>query len=291
MRVRVVVAVFAALTVLAVGGFYVLIHKISGGLPPVRTQECTATSGGEVTLDPDQMANAATIAAVGITRGVPERAVVIALATAGQESKWRNLDSGDRDSIGLFQQRPSQGWGTPQEIADPRYAAGRFYSTLLKVRGWQSMPVAVAAQRVQRSADGNAYARWEGEALILASALMGDTGGAVACTIVDQPTRWGTAAAQALAHDVTLDWGRAAVTSSSGPLGVQLTADGARTGWQYAHWLVAHAVDHGIMSVSFGSKRWTARAGTWTASPSAGTGADSLVSVGSRVVAEVYPNR
>src|SRR5262245_36750939 len=142
MRVRVVLAVFAALAVLAVGGVYFLVHQIGKSLPPpIVTQSCTVSAGGgsngALTLDTDQMANAATIAAVGITRKVPERAIVIALATAAQESKWRNLSGGDRDSLGLFQQRPSQGWGTVAQIADPRYAAGKFYSALLKVKGWQ----------------------------------------------------------------------------------------------------------------------------------------------------------
>jgi hypothetical protein len=218
--------------------------------------------------------------------------VVIALATAAQESKWRNLSGGDRDSIGLFQQRPSQGWGTPTQIADPRYAAGRFYTALLKVKGWQKMALGTAAQRVQRSADadGSAYARWEEDATVLTSALMGDTGSAVACTITDQPTLRGTAAVQALAHDVSLDWGRVKTTNTSGPIGVQLTVSSPRSGWQYAHWLVAHAADQNIKSVSFGNRTWTAKKGEWTGAPSAGTGANSMASVGAQVIAEVYAN-
>jgi hypothetical protein len=292
-RVRVVLTVFAVLAVLAVGGVYLLVHKMGDGLPvPVLTQSCTVTAGGEAVLDPDQMANAATIAAVGITRKLPERAVVIALATAAQESKWRNLSGGDRDSIGLFQQRPSQGWGRPDQIADPRYATGRFYTALLKVKGWQKMALGTAAQRVQRSADadGSAYARWEDEATILTSALMGDTGSAVACTITDQPARTGIAAVQALADDVKLDWGRVEATSTTGPIGVQLAVASPRAGWQYAHWLVAHAADQGIKSVSFGARRWTAKAGTWGGAPSGGTGTDSMASVGAQVTAEVYAN-
>jgi hypothetical protein len=293
MRVRVVLAVFTVLAVLAAGGVYLLVHKIGGGLPvPVLTQSCTVTSGGDVVLDPDQMANAATIAAVGITRRLPERAVVIALATAAQESKWRNLDGGDRDSVGLFQQRPSQGWGTPAQIADPRYASGRFYTALLKIKGWQQMALGTAAQRVQRSADadGSAYARWEDQAQILTSALMGDTGSAVACTIIDQPALRGGAAVQALAHDLALDW-KVKTTSTSGPAGVELTVPSPRTGWQYAHWLVAHAADQGIKSVSFGTLRWTAKAGSWSGGPSPGTPTNSMASVGTRVTAEVYADR
>ncbi len=292
MRVRVVLEVFAALAVLAVGGVYLLVHKIGSGLPlPILTQDFTAaTPAGDVTLDPDQMANIATIAAVGIRRHMPDQAVTIALATAGQESKWRNLEGGDRDSVGLFQQRPSQGWGTAAQISDPRYAAGRFYTALLRVKGWQTMSVAQAAQRVQRSADGSAYERWEDDAKILTSAFLGDTGSAVACTITDQPQKRGAAAVAQLTKDVALDWGKVNATSTTGPMGVQLTVDGARTGWQYAHWLVAHAADQGIKSVSFGNQRWTAKAGAWSRSPSAGTAANSMASVGGHVLAEVYPN-
>ncbi|HKT02733.1 MAG TPA: hypothetical protein VJT31_24650 [Rugosimonospora sp.] len=289
MRLRVVLAVFAVLTVLAVGGVYLLAHKIGSSLPlPVLVQECTANAGGVATLDPEQMANAATIAAVGARRGVPERAVQIALATAAQESKLRNLDGGDRDSIGLFQQRPSQGWGTPEQISDPRYAANRFYTALLRVKGWQQMPLATAAQHVQRSADGSAYAVWETEAKVLSSALFGDTGSAVACVLTDQPAKRGAAAVQSVEQSLTLDWGKIDATGTSAPAGVQVTVDATRTGWRYAHWLVAHADDQGIKSVSYGTQRWTAKTGNWSKAPSAGTPANSMASVGSRVVAEVY---
>src|SRR6188768_4086943 len=113
------------------------------------------------------MANAATIAAVGLTKKVPDRAIVVALATSLQESKLENLSGGDRDSIGLFQQRPSQGWGKPEQISDPRYAATKFYNALLKVKNWQGMRVTEAAQRVQRSAFPEAYEKWADDAQVL----------------------------------------------------------------------------------------------------------------------------
>ncbi len=109
----------------------------------------------------DQLANAAEIVAVGREMGAPERAWVIALATAMQESSLRNLDHGDRDSLGAFQQRPSMGWGTPAEVTDLRHATRTFYDRLLALPGWDSMPLTEAAQAVQRSAHPNAYARWE----------------------------------------------------------------------------------------------------------------------------------
>jgi len=287
MRVRVVLCVFAVLAVLTAGSVYLLVHHIAGQLPlpVIVNQDCTATADGTVTLDPDQMANAATIAAVGITRHLPARAVTVALATAQQESKLRNLDGGDRDSVGLFQQRPSQGWGRADQIADPRYATNRFYTALLKIKKWQSLSIATAAQKVQRSADGTAYEQWEGSATILTAALLGDKPGAVACTITDPPAQRGSGAVDELTHDVSLDWGKIKTVNSQGVLGIELSASGSRTGWQYAHWLVAHAADQGIKSVTYNNQRWTAKAGTWgtapSARPSTGTG-------GTHVIAEVY---
>ena len=90
-------------------------------------------------------------------RGLPARAASIALATAYQESKLRNLDHGDRDSLGLFQQRPSQGWGTAEQLQDPYYAVNAFYDALVKVDGYQAMRITEAAQKVQRSGFPEAY--------------------------------------------------------------------------------------------------------------------------------------
>ena len=118
-----------------------------------------------------QVPNAATIVATGIALKVPARGQVVALATALQESGLRNLSYGDRDSLGLFQQRPSQGWGTPAQIMDPVYASTQFYEHLLKVPGWQNLPVTAAAQAVQQSGFPDAYAKWEPLATALQQAL------------------------------------------------------------------------------------------------------------------------
>ena len=112
-------------------------------------------------LSEEQMRNARIINDVGLKMGIPERGRIIAIATAMQESTLRNLNYGDRDSLGLFQQRPSQGWGSADQITDPQYAATKFYEGLLKVKGWENMTVAQAAQAVQRSAFPDAYAKWE----------------------------------------------------------------------------------------------------------------------------------
>jgi hypothetical protein len=140
---------------------------------PVATAECTLPASG-VHLTAEQITNATTIARVAWDRGLPERAVVIALATAMQESRLRNLDHGDRDSLGLFQQRPSQGWGTPQQVQDPVYAAGKFYDHLVQVPGWDSGRLTDVAQAVQRSGFPEAYQKHEGMAVELADALAHD---------------------------------------------------------------------------------------------------------------------
>ncbi|MEU5833039.1 NlpC/P60 family protein [Streptomyces diacarni] len=112
-------------------------------------------------LPGQQIPNAQTIVATGISLHVPGRGQIVALATAMQESRLRNLSSGDRDSLGLFQQRPSQGWGTAEQIRDPVHASEQFYKALLKLHGWQQMTVTQAAQAVQKSAFPGAYAQWE----------------------------------------------------------------------------------------------------------------------------------
>jgi hypothetical protein len=281
-RIRVVLAVFAALAVIAGAGVYIAVRSLGSGLHLV-TQQCIVNADGKATLEPEQMANAATIAAVGIRRGLPTQAVVIALAAAMQESKLQNLAGGDRDSIGLFQQRPSQNWGTPQEISNPRYAAGAFYSALVKVRNWQDKSVADAAQAVQRSADGSAYAQWEDEAQILATALSGDVSGAVACTITAPPAERGPAAAGSLAQSLAADWGQLDTATDTRLPGLELTVNETRNGWQISHWLVAHAVDQNVKSVRYGDEEWTAKAGTWGRASG-----DRTVAAGDRIIASVY---
>ena len=124
-----------------------------------------------MSLTAEQVASASTIAAVGRDRGLPERAVVIALATAQQESRLRNLDYGDRDSLGLFQQRPSQGWGTEAQVQDPVYSAGIFYDRLVQVPGWETGRLTEVAQTVQRSGFPEAYQQHEAMAVELAAGL------------------------------------------------------------------------------------------------------------------------
>jgi hypothetical protein len=156
------------------------------GFRPGVSEECSVkTAAGSGTLELPQAANAATIAAVARSRGLPDRATAISLATAMQESKLRNLAGGDRDSIGLFQQRPSMGWGTPAQIADPVYATNKFMDGLVKVPGYTRMPLTDAAQAVQKSGYPQAYAKHETKATLLTSALAGREPASFTCVVHD----------------------------------------------------------------------------------------------------------
>jgi hypothetical protein len=122
-----------------------------------------------------QRKNATTIVQVGDALDVPDRGEVVALAAAMQESRLYNLGhlgaKNDHDSLGLFQQRPSMGWGSARQVTDPVFAATAFYLALQRVPRWQSMAVTVAAQKVQRSAFPNAYAKWEADARSLVQGI------------------------------------------------------------------------------------------------------------------------
>ncbi|MFB7123931.1 MULTISPECIES: hypothetical protein [Streptomycetaceae] len=156
------------------------------GFKPGASEECSVkTAAGNGTLELPQAANAATIAAVARSRGLPDRATTISLATAMQESKLRNLAGGDRDSIGLFQQRPSMGWGTPAQISDPVYATNKFLDGLVKVPGYTRMPLTDAAQTVQKSGYPQAYAKHETKATLLTSALAGREPASFSCVVHD----------------------------------------------------------------------------------------------------------
>ncbi|MFC9327247.1 hypothetical protein [Kitasatospora sp. NPDC057015] len=263
----------------------------------VVAEGCTVkTPAGEGTLEIPQAANAATITAVAHARGLPDRAVTIALATAMQESKIHNLAGGDRDSVGLFQQRPSQGWGTAEQIGDPVYATNKFLDGLVKVPGYTRLPLTDAAQQVQKSGYPQAYAKHETKATLLASALTGREAASVNCVVhefAEPPTPTATAATPATAADaasptataaadrtqvltdrVRREFGRT-VTAAGGysssikgaENAVALTPepsastesgpDAARQdGWAVAHWAVTHAQQLGIRTVAYDGRIW-----------------------------------
>ncbi|MFE4368871.1 hypothetical protein ACFRMN_11640 [Streptomyces sp. NPDC056835] len=270
----------AALAVLlALAGYVVVQYMSAGGGPPRCLVRATDRSGGDsptYEMTPEQAENAATISAVGTTRGLPERAVTIALATALQESALRNLNHGDRDSLGLFQQRPSKGWGTEAQIQDPVYSAGQFYDHLVKVPGYSRLPLTEAAQRVQRSGFPQAYAKHEPDATLLAAALTGRSGATLTCTapsgaepgdpakvraalvrdfgaeVLPGADTVGRAGASGMAAEVSVP-----VSATTG--GSQNAGSSALRGWELAHWAVAQSTALRIDEVRYAGRMWSAK--------------------------------
>ena len=213
---------------------------------------CRATAlGRSVTFTPEQSANAATITAIALKRGLPARAATIANATAIVESKLRNLRFGDRDSLGLFQQRPSQGWGTQAEILDPVHATNAFYDALIKVNGYQSMPITTVAQEVQHSGFPEAYAAHEEQGRILASTLAGHSPGGIGCRL-DAATA--STPAASIAANLTAQLG--VPTTVEGDR-VRATGRDAQQAWAAGSWAVAHAEADGITAITVGDQTWT----------------------------------
>ncbi|NUR41867.1 MAG: heavy metal transporter [Streptomyces sp.] len=272
-----------ALVVLCAVAGYLVVQYVTGG---AGKPGCTVVSGKDdgtaYDFTPEQAVNAATITAVGTGRGLPDRAVAIALATSIQESGLRNITHGDRDSLGLFQQRPSQGWGTEKQIMDPAYAAGKFYEHLVKVSGYTKMPLTEAAQRVQRSGYPEAYAKHEPDATLLAAALTGSSPATLTCD--GRPAATLAAGPAGVRDALVKDFGRDALDTAAEDVGegassspsaeataaertltVPVTADDSaakrsarQRGWQLAHWAVANAATLHIESVRYAGRQWTA---------------------------------
>jgi cell wall-associated NlpC family hydrolase len=179
----------AAISLIAAGtGLNTPAVSLLGACPPARTVTTAAVRPG-LPFGPDQLANAQTIYAVGVGLGLPAQAEVIALSTAMQESGLQNLAYGTGASLGLFQQQVGMGWGTAAQIMDPVYASRSFYLRLTQVPGWQSLPVTVAAQAVQRSAFPGAYAKWQADATTLVMSFAGAAGSlagtSATCQVLD----------------------------------------------------------------------------------------------------------
>ncbi len=272
-----------ALVAAVVIGVTVLFDR--GVRPLLTTHECVAeVDGTEVRLSLEQAENAALIAAIAQSRGLPARAVTIALATAYQESKILNITYGDRDSLGLFQQRPSTGWGTEEEVLDPFHSTNAFYDALVKVPDYRKLDVTVAAQRVQRSAYPEAYADHEEDARVLASALSGNSRGSFHCITEGNPDTTSpdleenglTERADGVRRDLLAAFGDQALGGFE-PRGVDsghmsgsthyegravdifyrpINAQNKRRGWAMAHYLVAQADRLAISTVIFDGKIW-----------------------------------
>jgi hypothetical protein len=221
---------------------------------------CSAEVGRlTVQLTDVQARNASLISAIAVHRGMPAHAATIALAAALQESRLYNLRGGDRDSLGIFQQRPSQGWGTPAQVRNPVHATNAFYDALARVDRYDALPVTVAAQRVQRSGYPSAYAAYENDARALASALTGYSPAAFACHL---QAPGGTAPpavrrAQDLQRALATGFGPVPVTVGAGGT-LQVAASSRPQGWSLASYLVARAGRLHLTRVSYDGRTWTA---------------------------------
>jgi len=245
---------------LAAGGIYLAVRHV----PAILGQAgCTAGSGHTaVALDPQQAQIAATIAGVAYNRGMPSRAVTVAYATAMQETHLHDPNYGDRDSVGVFQQRPSEGWGPSAKLINPVYASTRFFQALAQVHNYEKMPVYKAAQAVQHSADGSAYQQYQTLASQLTAAFTGAAPRGVWC--------WPAADTHGTAE---LNPARRAVVRAFGPLAAQKAVSGgdapslsvqvphSSVGWAVAAWLVTHADQFRLHEVRYAGFRWPAPTG------------------------------
>ena len=249
--VIVAILLFATVVGLAIGGFSWFAGRWQPAPVPGQ-QRCVATAGdNSVAVTLEQAHYASIIAGVSVKRGLPPRAASIALATAYQESDIRNLDYGDRDSVGLFQQRPSQGWGTEKQLMDPYYATGEFYDALVKIKNWQTRDITDVAQAVQISGHPEAYRDHETDARVLASALTGETPAGLTC--LDRTGADGNA--KALAAALTKTYGADAEATRDGKV-LTITADSTEHAWAYGTFAVANSAQYGTMQVVVEDQQW-----------------------------------
>jgi hypothetical protein len=255
---------------LAAGG-YVVVRRLAPVIGPALTGSgCQASTGRQtVLLDTQQASIAATIAGVAHRQSMPADAVTVAYATAMQESKLHNLDYGDLDSVGVFQQRPSEGWGPRVKLEDPVYATTKFFRALRAVPHYQRLPVYQAAQAVQHSADGSAYTQYQNMAAEMSVAFTGERRHAVYCWWPSAMPR--RANRGAITRELAATFGTAAAdgATTSGRNGLVLPAERPGAGWAMATWLVTHAPRYGIHEISFGGYYWRATAGAkgWRRDP------------------------
>lgn len=249
-------------TLWAVLGIGVALALVAGGVvlwsnynkSPLPTQDrCVASAGGRsTTIDPEQARIAAIIAGTAIKRGLVPRAASIAIATAYQESGIRNLDHGHADSIGVFQQRPSKGWGTVEEIMDPWYSSAEFYRALERVPDWQTKDINDVAQAVQRSAYPEAYRRHVPNARTLASALTGETPASFTCAVGTPPAP----DPEGMAGFLRKTLGRGVSADVQGNT-VHVTTRSADEAWAVAHLAIANTASYGLAAAQVGAYGWT----------------------------------
>ena len=236
--------------------------------PVVGASGCVAQGGQfPVSLDTGQASIAATIAGVAAHQSMPVRAVTIAYATALQESKLQDLSYGDRDSVGVFQQRPSEGWGTRHQLLDPVYASTRFFAALAAVPRYQHLRIYQAAQAVQRSADGSAYDQYAPQGAAMAGGFSGHRPHDVWCWYPGGIS--GRAKLSAAGTQLRQDLRPAVDPPRRRPGRAGAGPRDRHVGWAVAAWLVSHAGRFGIRHVSYQGYEWTAAHGRkgWTSQP------------------------
>lgn len=237
-------------TALVVGG--VVLWSSYQKVPLPIQDRCSATVNGRTTtVDPDQAYYAGIIAGMSVQRQLKPRAASIALTTAYQESGIRNLDYGHSDSLGLFQQRPSKGWGTEAEIMDPWYSTREFYRALVKVPKWDTKDLNDVAQAVQRSAYPDAYRKHVDNAKTLASALTGETAASFTCVFAQPATANPAGLAEYLTKTLKNQVSITVATDS-----VRITAKGEAQAWAAAEMSVAASGRFGVSSVQLGPYGW-----------------------------------
>ena len=298
--VSIVCVVVAALAISIPQLLRLNLNVVQPGPLPRRYQDayCTATlpkiAVGSI-LSPEQAQTAAAIVLIAVRRGLPEQAAEVAITTAMQESKLTNLPYGDRDSVGLFQQRPSQGWGSREQLMDETYATNAFYDALLAVPDWQARPIEDAAQQVQHSGYPDLYARWNDTARSWSAALMGIAPAGATCLLEPAGSTGATDVSGfsaafltafpefEIAREGGTNGSTAANSNANGTTGSETssangdakqtfelslshanaTTDIDRLRWQAATWLVVHARPYGIDSIRLGDTVWMRQSGEW----------------------------
>lgn len=279
-RLPLAVKVLAGVSALALAAIGAVVWWATANKTPLPLADrCSATVRGHtVTVNPEQGYYAALIAGVSVKRDLVPRAASIALATAYQESGIRNLDYGHADSIGLFQQRPSQGWGTVDEIMDPWYSATAFYRALVKVKKWQDGDINDVAQAVQRSGHPEAYRKHEPNARALASALTGETPAVFSCSVRSP----GSPDPKGMASFLKKTFGKAVEVTATED-GLRVEARDPQAAWSVAQVAVTGTARYGLAKVSVG--KWTWSHDPWA--PAAWHGPSPAV--GSTEVSLVFP--
>ncbi|MEU0488154.1 hypothetical protein ABZ249_02920 [Nocardiopsis sp. NPDC006139] len=259
--VKILFALFVVCGALVAGGYYVMTS-----VDPITTEPEPETmcrldlSDGKYSMKVEQAVSATTVGGVAFSMDLPPEAVTVAYATVWQETAFYNLEYGDRDSLGLFQQRPSQEWGDPEDILDPVYSSRAFYDALVEVEGWETRPVFEAAQAVQRSADGFAYDQHEKLSQRMNEVFTGTRGPALTCWY-DRETLESLTSGEADVAGAEQELARVFGVEPAALADTPEAATGDR-GWAMALWAVAHAQEYGLTSVAYNDRVWRASDGT-----------------------------